>query len=178
MKPIDSLSDEEWLQLVRRVVTMPDVPPQLVRSALEMWRQQRPADGAAPARQRWVAQLTFDSWAAAPLASGMRSLHSQVRSLVFSAAALDVDLRIAPQDEAYSLGGQLLGPNGEGGVELTGLAGEPARSAPRVVPLSRFGEFRIDGVGQGTYQLTLRLGGDEIVLSPIEVGLPPDHGGR
>jgi hypothetical protein len=102
-------------------------------------------------------------------------MHSHVRSLVFSAAARDIDLRIAPQDDAFLLGGQLLGPNGEGSVEL---AGEPARSAPRVVALSRLGEFRIDGVGQGTYLLTLRLGGDEIVLSPIEVGLPPDHGGR
>ena len=32
------------------------------------------------------------------------------------------------------------------------------------------GEFRLEGIRRGTYVLTLRLGEDEIVLPPIDVG--------
>ena len=40
----------------------------------------------------------------------------------------------------------------------------------RVAPLDDLGAFRLDGVRGGIYRLTLRVGGDEIVLPPIVVG--------
>lgn len=177
MKPIDSLSEDEWLLLVKRAVSMPDAPPQLVRSALEMWRTHRPAAGAQRPRQRWVAVLSFDSWARAPLAAGMRALPSEVRHLLFTAQGRDIDLRIAPSADGFSLSGQLLGPNGAGSVELTWLAGNSEQPVGRAAPLDDLGEFQLDGVGSGTYLLTVRLDADEIALPPIEIGPRANLGG-
>jgi hypothetical protein len=176
MKPIDSLSDDEWTALVPRVVAMPDAPPRWVQDALELWRLQRPTQRSQPLLQRWVAVLSFDSWAGAPLAAGMRALPSEVRQMVFAAEACDIDLRIAPAAERFTLSGQLLGPGAEGSVELAAL-GSGGEMPRRSVALDALSEFRIDGVSSGTYVLTVRLGSDEIVLPPIGVGLPRDGGG-
>lgn len=208
MKPIDQLSEAEWMDLVRRAAGMSDAPAAWVRSALELWHvkgsQQvdpaRPAlpvppPGPAPtapppALRRWFAALSFDSWAAPALASGMRMVGSDVRHLLFSAEGRDVDLRIAPEGEAYAVRGQLLGPNGDGQVVLTilapGAAGDAAAGGAQgalshpaeahVAALDELGEFRLDGVTEGAYLLTVRLREDEIVLAPIAIGPPPGVG--
>lgn len=207
MKPIDDLSQAEWADLVRRAAGMSDAPDAWVRAALELWHVQgshqagptRPtphvpppgqAPTAAPALRRWFAVVSFDSWAAPAFASGMRMLGSDVRHLFFSAEGRDVDLRIAPQGEAYAVRGQLLGPNGDGQVVLTLLAPsamadagtEGARgelshpAAAHVAALDELGEFRLDGVSEGAYLFTVRLSEDEIVLAPIAIGPPPGVG--
>lgn len=168
------LPDEEWLELVRQALTMPEASPQLVLSALELWRTHGPAPAAAATVRRWVAVLGFDSWSAPPLALGLRALPSQVRHLLFSADERDVDLRIVPEAEGFALSGQHLGPDGHGRVELSWVAGGGGPSAQRVAALNDMGEFRLEGVAEGSYVLTVRIGDDEIVLPPIEVGLPPD----
>ena len=43
MKPVDSLSDDEFAQLVQRAVALPDAPPTLVRAAIGLWPAARPA---------------------------------------------------------------------------------------------------------------------------------------
>ncbi len=166
--------EDEWLELVREALAMPETPPQLVHSALELWRTQRPAPAAAGALRRWVAVLGFDSWSAPPLALGLRALPSPVRQLLFSADERDVDLRIVPEAEGFTLRGQHLGPDGQGRVELTWVGSGQGPSAQHSAALNDLGEFRLDGVNEGTYVLTVHIGGDEIVLPPIEVGLPPD----
>jgi hypothetical protein len=172
MKPISTLSDDEWLALVQRAIAMPDAPPQLVQHALELWRLQRPPLRARPSLQRWVAVLSFDSWAGAPLAAGMRALPSEARQMLFAVQGFDIDLRIAPAPGGFALSGQLLGSGAEGGVELVALDGGGAGPPRRSVALDALSEFRIDSVHSGTYLITLHLGSDEIVLPPIDVGLP------
>lgn len=168
------LPDDEWLELVRQALAMPEAPPRLVQSALELWRVHGPAPAAAGAVRRWVAMLDFDSWSTPPLALGLRALPSQVRHLLFSAEERDVDLRIVPEAEGFALSGQHLGPDGQGQVELTWVAGGDGPAARRAAALNDRGEFRLEDVREGTYVLTVRIGDDEIVLPPIEVGLPPD----
>ena len=170
MKPIHSLSDEEWSELVRRALAMPDAPPHLMQDALELWRQRRPPQPAQPLLQRWVAVLSIDSWAGAQLAAGMRALPSEVRQMLFAAEGGDIDLRIAPLTEGFALSGQLLAPGAEGSVELAALDRAGEGSPRRSVALDAMSEFRIDGVSSGTYLITVRLGGGEIVLPPIEIG--------
>jgi hypothetical protein len=172
MKPIDSLPQDEWLELVHSAATMSDAPTAWVLRALELWQ----AHGGAPAQpalRRWLAVLSFDSWAAPPMAATMRALVSDVRHLLFSAEGRDIDLRVEPLAEAYALSGQLLGPNGEGRVVLAAVAPDSAAPATHVAALDELGEFRLEGVNAGTYLLTLRLQGDEIVLPPIDIGPPP-----
>lgn len=172
MKPIDQLSDDEWQALVQRAIAMPDAPPHVVRRALEIWRRQAPApQPVQPLLRRWVAVLSFDSWAAAPVAAGMRALPSEVRQMLFSAQGRDIDLRVAPQNEGFALSGQLLGPFAEGQVDVASAGSQGERAAPRhSVPFDALGEFRIDGVPRGTYLITVRLGSEEIELPPIDVG--------
>jgi len=176
MKPIHSLSDNEWFQLVQRAAALPDVPEPLTRAALNLWPADRlPAIArtAEPLR-RLAALLTFDSWAAPAVAVGMRALPSDVRHLLFTATGRDIDLRIAPLDGRFALAGQVLGPDETGSLELVCRSDE--LSAPQAANLDELGEFRLDGVSRGTYQLTLRLGNDEIVLPLIEVGAQRDRG--
>ena len=86
----------------------------------------------------------------------------------------DIDLRISPAADQFALTGQILGPDESGQVELATQTGDGIELADaRVAALDALGEFRLDGVRGGTYRLTLRLGGDEIVLPPIEVGGRP-----
>jgi hypothetical protein len=91
---------------------------------------------------------------------------------LFNAQGRDVDLRIAPSVGvgAFVLSGQILGPDETGVLELADCSA--AGSATRSISLDELGEFRIDGIGRGTYLLTLRVGDDQIDLPAIEIGAP------
>lgn len=178
MKPIDSLSDDEWSALVQRAVSMPDAPPELIQRALELWHLHRLPQRERPLPRRWIAVPSFDSWSGTPVSAGMRALPSEVRQLLFAAEAGDVDLRITPVVAGgFALSGQLLGPAAEGSVELAALGQDGGGPLPRSVAIDAMGEFRIEGVSCGTYQVTVHLGSDVLVLPPIDVGPPRDAGG-
>lgn len=174
MTALDHLSDDDLLQRLHQAVrALPDAPAALQRAAIGLWPAQ-PASklpGLAQAALRQLAAvLSFDSWAAPALAPGMRSLRAPTRHLLFSAFGRDIDLRITPAAGAFTLTGQILGPDETGQIELAALP--VAASALQVSPLDALGEFRIDGVARGQYQMCLRLGEDLITLPPIEVGDP------
>ena len=178
MKSFDKLSDAELLRELRCAhAELPDAPPALLRAALGLWR-------AAPASSaivelatglltRLTALLAFDSWAAPLALQGMRSVSTPTRQLLFSAEHRDIDLRITPTAGLFSITGQVLGPDASGSVDLLAHgAGEAAAQRAQLDPL---GEFRIDGGLAGRYALTLRLGGDELVLPAIDVGAAGDE---
>jgi hypothetical protein len=125
---------------------------------------------AAAALRRWRAELAFDSWASPAPALGMRSLRSPTRHLLFSVEGRDIDLRIVPGQGSYSVAGQVLGPGDAGTVALA--ADEAAMASAHVASLDELGSFRIDGVAPRAYVMTLRVGDDEIVLPPFDVGPP------
>ena len=175
MKPLNSLTDEEFDHVLHRAVTsLPDAPDAMLKAAIGLF----PAlprtsllQGAIEAvRQRLEAVLSFDSWATPALASGMRSAQASTRFLLFSVHGRDIDLRIAPEAVGFSLAGQILGPDEAGQIELSRL---DAGAAPQLAALDEMGEFRIEGVASGRYQVTLHVGADQIVLPPLEVGDRP-----
>lgn len=184
MKPIDQLSDDEFAQLAHRAARLPDAPAELVQRAIGLW----PAAQAAlapglveqalqtlQAGMRVVAAvLTFDSAARPAVAYGMRAAGGDTRHLLFSARGRDIDLRISPAAGRFALTGQILGPDESGTVELATQAHAAADLAEaavaRRVQLDELGEFRLDDVDRGTVWLTIRMGGDEIVLPPIDIG--------
>jgi hypothetical protein len=173
MKPVDHLTDDEFAPLVKRASELPEPPPAWVDAAIEQWPKPASAHSVAQAAARLlVAALRFDSWAAAPLAFGMRALPADTRHLLFSAMGRDIDLRISPAARHFALTGQILGPDESGRVQLVAQA-DPSAEA-RIANIDALGEFRLDDVELGCYLLTLHMGGDEIVLPPIEVG--PRHG--
>lgn len=173
MKSLDFLSDEEFAQQVQRAVrALPDAPAGWQRAAQGLWASAALKSAVQSVIRRVAAVLSFDSWSSPALAHGMRSLHSPTRHLLFTAQGRDIDLRIAAVSETYSVAGQILGPDDAGSIELAVQQGEDR--AAHVTHLDALGEFRIDGVRGGTYVLTLRVGGDEIVLPAVEVGERPN----
>ncbi len=160
------LTDAELFPLLMRAADMADAPPKLILAADALWPS---VQGTVKAATRLLAAaLRFDSWAGAPLAFGMRALPADTRHLLFSAMGRDIDLRITPDAQHFALAGQILGPDESGRAELRAPPG--GSDLQRIAAIDELGEFRLDDIECGTYLLTLRLGGDEIVLPPIEVG--------
>ncbi len=174
MKPVDQLSEDEFARLVQRAAALPDAPPALIRAAIDQWPASRPSRLQATARSivnRLAAALTFDSWATGAVAFGVRGVPSDIRHLLFTADGRDIDIRIAPAAGHFCLSGQILGPDEAGTVELDRPAdAEGASASTQVAVLDAMGEFRLEGVREGSYVLTVRLGDDAIVLPPIDVG--------
>ncbi len=191
MKPIDSLTDDEFTELVQRAARLPDAPPAMLQSAIDLWPKAQPKahSGLTEAVGNIIhAVLSFDSWARPAGAFAMRSAGSDARQLLFSASGRDVDLRIARVADTFTLTGQVLGPDETGTIELVadfrspGSEAEPGYNQPgdsetlvgsRVTPLDELGEFRLDDISPGTYRLRLQLGSDEIVLPPVVLGEQP-----
>ncbi len=187
MKPIAELDDDELQAQARRALReLPDAPPAWQEAAIAAFSAPTPGGvGSAFAAlaqglvQHIAAVLTFDSWAAPSAAAGLRSAApaaaatGATRHLLFSAQGRDIDLRIAPESGAFSIAGQVLGPDEAGAVALAeGGAGAGAPAA-HTATLDALGEFRIDGIRRGAWVLTLQFGSDRIVLPPVEVGEPP-----
>lgn len=161
-KPPDDAPEEEFARIVRRVA--PRREPAPPEPSAGLWESARTVLG------RVVAALSFDSRATAPQASGMRARGSDTRHLLFSAKGRDIDLRIVPSADGFALSGQVLGPGESGSVHLaTCLRGAARSQAWQAATLDDLGEFHIDALVAGTYEITLRLGGDEIALPPIDV---------
>ncbi|WP_374568444.1 carboxypeptidase-like regulatory domain-containing protein [Ideonella sp.] len=176
-KPLSHLSDAELLARVPAAAALADAPAEWQRRALAAWRAPATvslAQAIDAVRQRVLAVLSFDSWAQAPLAAGLRSTGSATRQLVFSAEGRDIDLRIVPSGDRFAVSGQVLGPDDSGAVAL---APEQAEATVYETPLDALGEFRLADVAPGRYQLSLLLAGHEIVLPPFDVGASP-HDGR
>jgi hypothetical protein len=177
MKPVNRLSEDEFARLVRRAAALPDAPKALVRAAIGQWQAAQPLSSQSVAQEvlrRVTALLSFDSWVPAPHAFGVRAVPSVNRHLLFTAEGRDIDVRIAPAAGHFAVTGQILGPDESGVVELS-AASDDGTGAPgtHVATLDPLGEFRLDGIRRGTYVLTLRLSGDEVVLPPIDVGERP-----
>lgn len=168
------LPDEDFERHLREAVALPEVPPALTHAALALWDGQ-PVPLATGLLRRLQAVLSLDSWAQPGTALGLRGLRSPTRQLLFSAEGCDIDLRVSPAGEAFDLSGQVLGPYDSGQVGLVHLPpeGAPAPDLPRHATLDALGEFRLEAVPAGRYQLRLQLGHDDIVLPPIEVGPEP-----
>jgi len=178
MKPLDQLTDDEFAHRLQQAVqALPDAPPALQRAALGLFpaaaglAATTAALGALArgALRQVLASLTFDSWAAAPAGApaAMRSLRSATRHLLYNAQGRDIDLRVSAAGGAFSIAGQVLGPDEAGAVTLTP---QPPAGKPLSATLDALGEFRLDGVPAGTYLLALQFGGDEIMLPPLELG--------
>ena len=175
MKPLASLTDEAFgVQVGRAVRELRDAPEALQRQALAAFAQRVPSAAerfhiaAAAIRERIAAVLSSDSWSTAGLAHGMRSMRSDTRHLLYNAGGRDIDLRISPAAEAYSLAGQILGPDESGVIELS-TQSDAVQSA-HVTDLDALGEFRIHGLRPGSYRMVLRLGSTEVELPTVDVG--------
>jgi anti-sigma factor RsiW len=156
-------AEYDWLRRVidlMRTDDSQDAPPHVVARAARLLRTQPEAPQVG--LRQWFAALHFDS-AQLPSAVGVRAGQPTERQLLFTAAGLDLDLRVTPADAQWVVSGQVLGQDVGGHVELKGPGATQA-------PLNELSEFRLSPVAAGTYRLTLRLADFEIVVEGLEVG--------
>jgi hypothetical protein len=173
MKPIDTRSDEELADLIRRSRTLEDAPEHAVRAAVALWPvANAPTVGALvrSAVDRLRAVLTIDSWAPGDLALGVRSVPSDTRQLLFSADGRDIDVRVSPSRPGFTITGQILGPDASGAVELMTSGHAEAAAAVATGTLDELGEFHLSGIEPGRYTLLVRSPSVEIELPPFDVG--------
>ena len=174
MKPVKTLTDDEFSDLVKAAVALPDAPPAAVHAAVSLWPAREAsalAQAAGAVINRIKAVLSFDSWSTTPMALGLRSAPTEGRHMLFSAQGRDIDLRIISAADSYVLAGQILGPDDVGSIALSvdTQSGADAQST-RTATLDDLGGFRLDDVRAGTYWMTLRLAGDAVELPAIKVG--------
>ena len=167
MKTDDERPEDEFNRLVVQMAT--------TRAEVRAAREDRPTawpQGLRQVLQRVAAALHFDSRLSNPAAAGLRGSLTETRHLLFSAKGRDIDLRVVPAGIGFELSGQVLGPDEGGHVALAAhlRAGGPPPVPTRHADIDPLGEFHLDDIDGGTYVLTLRLGCDEIVLPPIDVG--------
>jgi len=138
-----------------------DAPDHVIARALRLMRPSAPAPKGEIMR-RFIATLLGDSWQA-PLAIGLRSDPTSLRSLSYRAEDYDLDLQVLPRAGQWQLRGQVLGPEVDGSVTLQGV--------DRTInaPLNELGEFHLPLVDAGVYSLLITLRTCEITIERLEL---------
>lgn len=157
--------DLTWLRRVigsMRADRSQDAPAEVVARAKRLFRDALAAR-RPNLRARIVAALSFDSATMRP-AFGVRAGAAAERQLLFSADAIDVDLRLAPSGADWAMSGQILGAAGGRRVELRGAAGTAAAD------INALGEFTLPAVAAGRYTLTLHLDDRDVDIPELEIG--------
>lgn len=151
-------------------------PVWLTRKAVALFAQ-RQKEGIVAKVTRLVASLVFDSLAvsASPDFVPARSAAVSGRQLLFTASPFDIDLLVSAGDapRTVAVTGQVLSADSAEFASVAGLGvefvrnGEPVASAVT----SDFGEFAIDSLPPGSYDVFVSDSGREIVLTgaPIEI---------
>ena len=154
------------LAALMRADASEDAPPELVASVVRMFRTRRVQAEEPGLLRRLVAALTFDSSSLQP-AFGVRSGQAApARQMLFSAGDLDVDLRLAPGGEGWTVSGQVLGPCKGGEVELIDADGASVARAA----LNELCEFTLlPPTPDGAYALRLRLDGAEVEIPELSL---------
>jgi hypothetical protein len=144
-----------------RLDTAPDAPRDVVADALNLFRPRR-SEAQPSVMQRVMAVLSFDSRQLSP-AFGVRSGQSVARQLLFSVGEHDLDLRVAPDDGAWVVSGQILGDCTSGEVNLR------SESVAESAPLNELCEFTLPRVPSGKYSLLISFSGTEIEVPEFEL---------
>jgi anti-sigma factor RsiW len=136
-------------------------PPVVLNRVLQRFRPQ-PESATSSLRERLVAALQFDS-AHSSLAFGIRSAQPAPRQLLYQAGSYNLDLRIAPAGGLWAVSGQVLGPNTEGQVELSGASAAHGT-------LNEQSEFTLPPVPAGVYTFVMLLPDVEVEVAELAVG--------
>ncbi|MGL4232943.1 MAG: carboxypeptidase-like regulatory domain-containing protein, partial [Casimicrobium sp.] len=115
-----------------------------------------------------LAVIKFDSAMQSPISLGVRSVGATTRQIIFSADTRDIDLRIAaksamPSTKAWTVSGQILGPDENGLIVLTGAGREWTTS------IDEMGEFHFDDLPEGDYRLSANFEGAEVTLPGFRI---------
>jgi anti-sigma factor RsiW len=155
------LTKLDQLVNVMRADTAEDAPSDLVSRTIRLFRP-RATEAKPSVIERVMAVLSFDSRQLSP-AFGVRSGQSVARQLLFSVGEHDLDLRVAPDDGAWVVSGQVLGECESGQVELRG------DSITERAALNDLCEFTLPRVPSGKYALVINFSNTEIEVPEFEL---------
>jgi hypothetical protein len=152
----------QWYEIVRATTARDELvaPPRwLLNRAFRIFDQKVHRASIAQRIAQGVATLVFDSLAR-PATAGVRSTETSNRQLLFKSGEYSLDLRITQAGRSgCNVIGQLLKESDPGFDSVAGLrvvfaqAGETALS----VATDEIGEFKINGVACGRYDLRIEL---------------------
>lgn len=151
----------EQLVNLMRTDMAEDAPRDVISHALNLFRP-RAAEVKPSVMQRVMAVLSFDSRQLSP-AFGVRSGQSVARQLLFSVGDHDLDLRVAPDDGAWVVSGQVLGECESGRVELR------SESVEESAPMNDLCEFTLPRVPSGKYSLVINFSNTLIEVPEFEL---------
>ncbi|HEY0545056.1 MAG TPA: hypothetical protein VGC91_06635 [Pyrinomonadaceae bacterium] len=151
----------EHLVKLMRTDAAEDAPRDVVSNALNLFRP-RAVEEKPSVLQRVMAVLSFDSRQLSP-AFGVRSGQSVARQLLFSVGEHDLDLRVAPDDGAWVVSGQVLGECERGRVELR------SESVEERAEMNELCEFTLPRVPSGKYSLVINFKQTEIEVPEFEL---------
>jgi hypothetical protein len=155
---------EDILELMRTDDNQ-DAPSSVINRAVDLFRSRTVlVPTSTGLRRRVLAVLHFDSARLGP-AFGMRSGRPRARQFLFSSNMNEIDLRIEPTGQAWTVSGQVLGESTTGGVAvLQGVEGTSEAA------LNEMSEFTLSPVQTGTYKLILNLTDLDVEIDEIRIG--------
>lgn len=148
-----------------RTDTSQDAPLSVIARAVRLFRLIPTFAPALSGLRRVQAVLHFDSIGLAP-AFGVRSGKPGARQLLFHADKDEIDLRIEPAGQAWTVSGQVLGESAASGIAV--LQGAEGTNQAAINELS---EFILPPVQAGTYKLILNLTNVDVEIDEIRIGL-------
>lgn len=153
---------EEIVRLMRRDDSV-DAPVDSIKWAKNLYRT-RAADQRPSLVKRLVASLQMDL-APGKAAFGERSAASgTARQMLFNAGENAVDLRVTAKGKFLDLRGQVLGQGFAGG-HVAVVGGDIKLETA----IDETGEFRLEKVAKGFYELKLTSAEREIVIESLEL---------
>jgi hypothetical protein len=158
-----------WLERAlgtMRATLLEEPPPSVVSRAARLLRQRTAGDSPRRGLIPMLARLLFDSGqSAGGLAFGLRAGQATARQLLFSAGEYELELRIEPATDRWTISGQVLGAcDGSGLAEISGPTGRRAQ-------LNEVCEFVLDELPAGSYALSVQLGDAQIDVPELLVGV-------
>lgn len=140
-----------------------DAPPEALNFARNLFRTRKQfAPRPDSVANRILATLKLNLASFAPVFGERSANASAERQMLFEAGEYDVDLRIRANEKDFNLAGQILG-------ELSEQISLKLQSADFSceTSVSEHGEFKIENVPAGNYDLTLQIGEKEVVINNL-----------
>ncbi len=161
------LTDDDIATGLRAETAQFDAPEHVIQRAFTIWRAKAKPENESIV-SKILAIIKFDSALQSPMALGVRSVGAATRQIIFSADMRDIDLRIAAKGaaqaaKAWTVSGQILGPDEGGSVTLAGTNREWTTS------IDEMGEFHFDDLPEGDYRLCARFEGAEVDLPEFRI---------
>jgi hypothetical protein len=164
----------EWYRLVRATAARDELvtpPAWVLNRAHRIFEQKVQRGNIAQRIAHGIATLVFDSLAR-PAMAGVRSTEATNRQLLFKSGDYSIDLRIIQADQdACDVIGQLLKESDPdfgsvAGLKVEFVRGETALSAAT----DEIGEFRINGVVRGRYDMRIEVLEGGLDVPDLSVG--------